>query len=156
MSRITTLSLLLIFLIGQITAQERILTGKVTDLMGNPLAGVNVTVKDYPSIMTITGADGEYRIEAFDFSKALIFSFSGMRTIEAPIGEINRIEVKMAYLPFKNPNPYSMGGYLKPVGNKLHNPAVDDNDLWNIENRFSVTAEFNVNYLSNGCCTCRM
>ena len=114
--------------------------------MGNPLAGVNVTVKDYPSIMTISGADGEYRILAFDFSKALIFSFSGMRTIESPIGKINRIEVKMAYLPFKNPNPYSIGGYLKPFSNKLNNSAVIDSEYWDLDNRFSVLAEFNINY----------
>ena len=67
MNRLLKLSIILIFFIGQINAQERMITGKVTDLMGNPLAGVNVAVKDYPTIMTITGADGEYRIEAFDF-----------------------------------------------------------------------------------------
>ncbi len=146
MNQLIKLSLILIFFMGQINAQERVITGKVTDLMGNPLPGVNIAVKDYPSIMTISGANGEYRIMAFDFSKALIFSFAGMRTEEIVVGEISTINAKLGYLPFKNPNPYSIAGYLRPVGSKFKNKAVADNEDWKIESRMSIMAEFNINY----------
>ncbi|MBN2756634.1 MAG: outer membrane beta-barrel protein [Bacteroidales bacterium] len=141
-----SLFLILILIIGKAKAQERVLTGQVTDLMGNPLAGVNISVQDYPSIMTITGADGEYRIEVFDFSKALIFSFSGMKTKEAPIGDIDRILVKMEYLPMQNPNPISVGFYFRPISSKFYNSAVNDSPEWNLESRMNAMIELNFSY----------
>jgi len=140
-------SVIILFLIFcSINAQERTVTGKVTDLMGNPLAGVTVSVKDYASIMTISGADGEYRIDIFDFSKALVFTFSGMKTREVPVGDIDRIMVQMEFLPFKNPNPLNIGFFIRPVNTEIYNEAIAKDEFWDMASDFGIMAELNVDY----------
>ncbi|MGC4037018.1 MAG: von Willebrand factor type A domain-containing protein [Chitinophagaceae bacterium] len=51
-------------------------TGKVKDEQGNPLTGVSVKVKS-SSVVTSTGADGTYSIEAGNDKDELIFSYVG-------------------------------------------------------------------------------
>ena len=73
---------LLIVLVAQITfAQERFVSGVVSDNAGMPLPGVSVLVKGTNS-GTKTDFDGKYSIKA-TASQVLVFSFVGMKMQEA-------------------------------------------------------------------------
>lgn len=72
---------LLVVLVAQITfAQERAVSGTVSDNAGLPLPGVSVLVKGTKS-GTQTDFDGKYSIKATS-SQVLIFSYIGMKTQE--------------------------------------------------------------------------
>lgn len=85
---------LLIVLVAQITfAQERAVSGIVSDNAGMPLPGVSVLVKGTKS-GTQTDFDGKYSIKASP-NQILIFSFIGMKTQEV-IASSSKVNVKMA------------------------------------------------------------
>ncbi len=73
-------------------AQEKTVSGIVTDANGLPLPGVNVVVKG-----TARGVqsdfDGRFKIQAKD-GATLVFSFIGMKTVERPAGA--NMNVKLA------------------------------------------------------------
>jgi TonB-linked SusC/RagA family outer membrane protein len=75
-------------------AQERTITGTVTDQADEPLPGVNVKVAN-TTIGTITNADGTYAIEVPANAKTLVFSFVGKKTKRIPIGDKEEINVVM-------------------------------------------------------------
>jgi TonB-linked SusC/RagA family outer membrane protein len=60
-----------------------VITGKVVDVNGQPMAGVNVIVKG-TLVGTATNADGEFSIEASP-TDVLVFSFIGYATVEEPL-----------------------------------------------------------------------
>jgi TonB-dependent starch-binding outer membrane protein SusC len=76
-------------------AQEKIVTGKVTDRdEGDPLPGVNVIVKG-TTIGTFTDAEGGFSINVPGSSSILVFSFVGLKTIEVEAGSNTIIDVRM-------------------------------------------------------------
>ena len=86
---------LLLVLVVQITfAQDRTITGTVTDPEGIPLPGVNVIVKN-----TIRGTqtdfDGYYSIRAAK-GEVLVFSYLGFKTAEYPVANISTINVSLS------------------------------------------------------------
>ena len=84
---------LLIVLVAQISfAQDRVVTGVVSDNAGLPLPGVSVLVKGTQS-GTQTDFDGKYSIKATS-SQVLIFSFIGMKTQQITASSA-KINVKM-------------------------------------------------------------
>ena len=84
---------LLVVLVAQITfAQERTVSGVVSDNAGMPLPGVSVLVKGTKS-GTQTDFDGKYSIKASS-NQILIFSFIGMKTQEVMAGSA-KVNVKM-------------------------------------------------------------
>lgn len=85
--------MLLIVLVTQITfAQERAVSGIVSDNAGMPLPGVSVLVKGTKS-GTQTDFDGKYSIKATS-SQVLIFSYVGMITQEVKAGTAS-ISIKL-------------------------------------------------------------
>jgi hypothetical protein len=85
---------LVIVLVAQITfAQERAVSGVVSDNTGLPLPGVSVLVKGTQS-GTQTDFDGKYTIKATP-SQTLIFSYIGMKTQEAKASSA-KINIKLA------------------------------------------------------------
>ncbi|WP_246054177.1 TonB-dependent receptor plug domain-containing protein [Antarcticibacterium flavum] len=72
-------------------AQQRNVTGTVTDTQGLPLPGVNITVKE-TSRGVQTDFDGNYSIQA-ETGEVLVFSFVGLRTKEVVVGTDNIISV---------------------------------------------------------------
>ena len=85
---------LLIVLVAQITfAQERVVSGVVSDNAGLPLPGVSVLVKGTQT-GTQTDFDGKYSIKATP-SQVLIFSYVGMKTQEATASS-TKLNVKLA------------------------------------------------------------
>ncbi|WP_182651495.1 SusC/RagA family TonB-linked outer membrane protein [Flavobacterium sp. SOK18b] len=73
-------------------AQERTITGTVTDPSG-PLPGVNVLIKGSKSGVQTT-LDGTYSIKA-KIGDVLIFSFVGMQDFQATVGASSSLNVKM-------------------------------------------------------------
>jgi TonB-linked SusC/RagA family outer membrane protein len=85
---------LLVVLVAQITfAQERVVSGTVSDNTGLPLPGVSVLVKGTKS-GTQTDFDGKYSIKASS-SQVLIFSYVGMKTQEVAASS-SSVNVKLA------------------------------------------------------------
>ncbi|MFV8346718.1 SusC/RagA family TonB-linked outer membrane protein [Flavobacterium sp. ZB4P13] len=79
---------LLVVLMAQLTfAQERAVSGVVSDNAGLPLPGVSVLVKGTKS-GTQTDFDGKYSIKATS-SQVLIFSYIGMKTQEVTASSAN-------------------------------------------------------------------
>lgn len=78
------LSLLLCSL--QLIAQNRTVTGKVTDEKdGSPLAGVSVTVKG-TTTGTSTAVDGSFSLSVPASAKTLVFTYVNYQSLEVPIG----------------------------------------------------------------------
>ncbi len=85
------LGLLFIFPLS-LLAQNKMLTGKVTDVRDNtPLPGVTVKVKG-ANLGTVTKADGTYQLSVPAGAGTLIFSFIGYRELEVPIGASGTVD----------------------------------------------------------------
>ncbi len=61
-------------------AQERTITGTVSDEAGIPLGGVTIAAKGQPEINTLTKVDGSFSIKVSASVKALVISHVGMAT----------------------------------------------------------------------------
>lgn len=89
------LLLLLCFMSLQISfAQEREVTGIVTDEEGIPLPGVTVHIKE-TSIGTVTNFEGEYSLAVAYDEAILVFSFLGFEQQEIPIGSQSTFDVTL-------------------------------------------------------------
>src|SRR5688572_19492889 len=90
------LVLMLFLVAGSLTAfaQQRTVTGTITEQGGGPMAGVNVIVKG-TSVGTTSDADGKYAINVNDGSNTLVFSFIGFATQEADITNRTTLDVTM-------------------------------------------------------------
>ena len=84
---------LLVVLVAQITfAQERVVSGVVSDNAGLPLPGVSVLVKGAKT-GTQTDFDGKYSIKATQ-SQVLVFSYVGMNSQEAKASS-TKVNIKL-------------------------------------------------------------
>lgn len=86
------LSLLLCSL--QLIAQNRTVTGKVTDENGNPIPNASVLIKG-TNIGTTTKADGTYSLSIPSSAKVLVFSSIGMTSSEISIGTKGVISIAL-------------------------------------------------------------
>jgi TonB-dependent starch-binding outer membrane protein SusC len=66
-------------------AQDKVITGRVTDSIGNGIANVSVTVKEAPSRGTTTTADGRFSLSVPPNATKLVFSSVGYSYREMPI-----------------------------------------------------------------------
>jgi TonB-linked SusC/RagA family outer membrane protein len=84
------------FLLGCVIsfAQAQDVTGKVSDVNGGPIPGVNIIVKG-TTLGTTTDANGEYSINVGDESKVLIFSFIGYISQEVPVNNQSVINISL-------------------------------------------------------------
>ncbi|GAB1451743.1 TonB-dependent receptor [Draconibacterium sp.] len=76
-------------------AQQRTITGSVTDPDGITLPGVTVVEKGTAN-GTVTDTDGKFSLEVSSAAKSLVFSFVGMLTQEVAIGSSSFYNVKLA------------------------------------------------------------
>lgn len=88
------LALLLAFVVQLTFAQEKTISGTVSDDSGLPLPGATVLVKG-TSAGTSTDFDGKYSIKASQ-GASLVFSFVGYSTQEIIVGASNTVNVTMA------------------------------------------------------------
>lgn len=70
------------------------ISGTVTDDKGEPMPGVNVSIKG-TSTGVATDGNGKYTIMVPNISAVLVFSFIGYTKTEEPIGDRRRIDVKL-------------------------------------------------------------
>jgi TonB-linked SusC/RagA family outer membrane protein len=87
------LTLLLAFMVQLTFAQEKTISGTVSDNTGLPLPGATVLVKGTSS-GTSTDFDGKYSIKA-NQGATLVFSFVGYTAKEVKVGASNSINVSM-------------------------------------------------------------
>ena len=77
-----------------LTAQQSVVSGKITSQKGESLPGVSVVIKG-TSTGTVTNVDGNYSIAATG-TEVLIFSFIGMKSQEIPVNNRTSLNVIMA------------------------------------------------------------
>ena len=75
-------------------AQQRSVSGRVTDSSNQPLPGVTVVLKGTTQ-GTVTNADGNYTLTNIPDDATLVFSFVGMRTQEVIVGNQTNVNVEM-------------------------------------------------------------
>lgn len=75
-------------------AQDRVVSGKVTDSTGNGLAGVTVSAKG-TKLATQTNNEGAFKLTVPSSVDALIFSSVGFSTQQAPIPSNNLINISL-------------------------------------------------------------
>ncbi len=82
-------SLSLMLIVTSAVAQDKLVTGKVTDLKdGKPISGASVLVKG-TSVGTQTAEDGSFKLNAPASATTLVVSFVGYTTQELQIGSGN-------------------------------------------------------------------
>ncbi len=87
------LTLLLAFFVHLSYAQDKTISGTVTDQDGLPLPGVNIVVEGTTN-GTQTDFDGNYSIQG-SVGQTLLFSYIGQRDVRRPIGDSDTINVQM-------------------------------------------------------------
>lgn len=85
----------ILFLYGQLLAQSRTITGKVTDESGTPIPNASITVKG-TSLGTTSKEDGTFSLVIPASSKTLTFSAVGMAEQDIPIDNRSSIVVSLA------------------------------------------------------------
>ena len=86
--------LLMVLMAGMAFAQQKTVTGKITDETGTPVPGATVIVKGTQS-GTVSDLDGKFSISVPSASKTLVVSFIGMTPQEILVGNQTNITVKM-------------------------------------------------------------
>ncbi len=92
MRKFLTMLLCAVLITAQATAQNRTVTGKVTDANGKPVANASVLIKG-TSTGTSTKEDGTYSISVAPSNKVLIISSVGLAEQEISIGNKGVINV---------------------------------------------------------------
>ncbi|MFH6602257.1 SusC/RagA family TonB-linked outer membrane protein [Maribacter algicola] len=87
------LTLLLAFVVQMTFAQEKTITGTVTDQDGLPLPGVNIVVQGTTS-GTQTDFDGNYSING-EVGQVLSFTYIGQKEVQVTIGANDTVNVQM-------------------------------------------------------------
>ena len=85
MRKLVTLALLVIVSFTQARAQNRTVTGKVADEVGNPMSGASVTVKGSKTAV-LTKTDGSFSLQVPSNTKSLVVSFVGSENFEIVLG----------------------------------------------------------------------
>lgn len=75
-------------------AQERVVSGKVTNSKGGPLPGATILVKGTTS-GAFAKADGKYKVTVPPNGKTLVFKMVGMKTKEVALGSSENVDVTL-------------------------------------------------------------
>ena len=124
---------LLLALVVQLTfAQEKTISGTVTDNTGLPLPGVNIIVKGTTN-GTQSDFDGNYSIQTAA-GQRLVFSYVGFTTVERPVtAASNRIDLQME--EGETLSEVIVTGYGIPREKKALGYAVSTLDAEAVENK---------------------
>ncbi len=87
------LTLLMAFVVHLSSAQEKMISGTVTDGNGLPLPGVNVVIKGTTQ-GTQTDFDGNYNVQA-EVGQTLVFTYLGQKETQATVGAQSVINIQM-------------------------------------------------------------
>src|SRR5687768_18420070 len=91
--KLTTLVVTLLLFVFQSVAQNRVVTGTVSDQNGKGIPGVTVSVKGTTNA-TQTDASGTYRLNAPE-TVTLVFTSVGYGTMEMPLGTQNSLDATL-------------------------------------------------------------
>lgn len=94
MRKVLLLMLGMLLLQLQLLAQGRVVTGKVTDANGNPIAGASVQVKN-SSVGAVTNDDGSFSVNVPANGTTLVVSGVGKASQEIAIGNQSNITVSL-------------------------------------------------------------
>lgn len=75
-------------------AQDRLISGSVTDETSNGIPGVNILVKG-TTVGTTSDATGKYNISVSGDNPVLVFSYIGYTTLEVPVGARSTVDSQM-------------------------------------------------------------
>jgi len=84
----------LFFLLSQVFAQDRILSGKITDEAGNPVPGASVQAKG-TTLATSADNNGNFKLSVPASVKSLIISSVNFETLEVSIGRSNELAIQL-------------------------------------------------------------
>jgi TonB-linked SusC/RagA family outer membrane protein len=94
MRKLFLLACSLVFIIGQLLAQSRLITGTVSDPNGQPLFGASVTVKGTKT-GTTTAQDGSFSLQVSSSAKTLVISAVSMAEQEVDITGTNSVIIQL-------------------------------------------------------------
>src|SRR5690349_4519802 len=92
--KVSLTALLALFVASIAMAQERVVSGTVTDDQGSGMPGVNVLVKG-TNTGTATSADGTFRLSVPNDQAVLVISFIGYSTKEVTVGSQSNLTIQM-------------------------------------------------------------
>ena len=92
--RLSLTSLLWVMCVSLVLAQDRIVSGNVTDEAGSSMPGVNVLIKG-TSTGTATDADGKFSISIPGDDAILVFTFVGYSNTEVVVGARSVVDVQL-------------------------------------------------------------
>src|SRR5678815_1584851 len=95
MRKVVLLIMAIVLSISHLWAQQRTITGKVTDDKGGPIPGASVVVKG-TNLGTTTGSDGNFSLSVPSNAKALIISSIGLGEREITITANNEYSVTLS------------------------------------------------------------
>lgn len=95
MRKILALCTVLLLFGSVVFAQNRTITGTVSDDSGNPLPDVSIMVKG-TQIGTVTSSNGDYSLSVPANATTLVFTSVNMKDVEMAIGSRTNINVRMA------------------------------------------------------------
>lgn len=84
----------MLFITSSLFAQNRTITGHISDQNANPLTGATISVKGQPNVSVVTQADGNFRIEVPATAKTLVVSYVGM--VEQEVGISGRTAISVS------------------------------------------------------------
>jgi TonB-dependent starch-binding outer membrane protein SusC len=90
--RLSTMMLFFIMFAASLFAQERSVTGKITDKSGAPLPGVSITLKG-TGTGTISDIDGNFNIKVPDNNAVIEAKIVGYETKEIAVGEMTQVSI---------------------------------------------------------------
>jgi len=94
MKRILQIAAIMLLFTHWAFAQDRTISGTVTDRTNAPIAGVNISIKG-TSLGTLSDAQGKYSLVAPSTANTLVFSFVGFGTQEIAITESGEVNVQL-------------------------------------------------------------
>ncbi|HTH32359.1 MAG TPA: carboxypeptidase-like regulatory domain-containing protein, partial [Lacibacter sp.] len=89
------MTMVLLLCIMQVFAQEKTVTGKVTEEDGNPIPNASIQVKG-SSVGTVTNGSGDFTLSIPGSAKTLVISAIGKATQEVSIGSTSNFAIKLA------------------------------------------------------------
>jgi TonB-linked SusC/RagA family outer membrane protein len=95
MRKVVMLIMAIVLSISHLWAQQRTITGKVTDDKGGPIPGASIVVKG-TNLGTTAGSDGSFSLSVPSNAKALIFSSIGLGEKEITITASNSYPVTLS------------------------------------------------------------
>jgi len=92
--RFLSMVLFMVLLAGMAFAQQKTISGKITDESGAPVPGATVIVKG-TTTGTVSDFDGNFSIGVPATTKTLVISFVGMKSQEIVIGNQTKFSIKL-------------------------------------------------------------